>query len=144
MSAYKGHRGVNVSQYIQQLNELSPPQGLFDEPAPSDEDFSAFLNTDFDDITAGPIAAFDSPIDLNADLAAPAQQSQPNLGNTSRKHSLHTSAEPNMEFNLNGKYRCRSFLSSLFHAFVRRYSRSGRNGRILFAARRPIAAGQGA
>jgi hypothetical protein len=142
MSAYKGHRGVNVSQYVQQLNRLSPPQGLLDEPAPSEEDFSAFLNNDFYDI---PIAEFDSSIDLDADLGAPAQQSQqPNLGNTSRKHSLQASGAPNMDFNLNSKYHRCFFRFSHVRVFVRRCAQSGRNGRILFATRRPMAVRQGA
>ena len=144
MSAYKGHRGPNVSQYVANLNQLSPPQGLLDEPAPSEEDFSAFLNTDFFDVNNGPIAGFDSHIDLDADLATE-QSAQPNLGNSSRKQSVHASAAPNMEFNLNGKYRLSLF--PFFHCvgrFVLRCTQSGRNGRILFAARRPMAMGQGA
>lgn len=111
MSAYKGHRGVNVSQYVQQLNQLSPPQGPLDEPAPSEDDFTAFLNTDFYDINNGPIADFDAPIDLDADLAttAAAQPSGLNLGDSSRKHSLDTSAEPNMDFNLNSDFQFTDF-----------------------------------
>lgn len=110
MSAYKGHRGVNVSQYVQQLNQLSPPQGLLDEPVQSEDDFSAFLNTEFFDINNAPIAGFDPSLDLDAGIAPTTTvQSQPKLGNTSRKHSLHASAEPNMEFNLNGKPCRRAF-----------------------------------
>jgi hypothetical protein len=103
MSAYKGHRGPNVSQYIANLNQLSPPQGPLDEQAAApEEDFSLFLSNEFYDINNGPIADFDAPIDLDIDLAAE-QPAQPSLGQNSRKHSLHPSAEPNMEFNLNGK-----------------------------------------
>jgi hypothetical protein len=129
MSAYKGHRGVNVSQYVQQLNTLSPPQALLDEPLPSEDDFSAFLNIDFQDINNGPIPNFDSPIDLDADLGTTAQQSQPSLGNTSRKHSLHTAAEPNMEFNMNGKHTSSLFPLHNVRVFVRRYAQPGHNAR---------------
>jgi hypothetical protein len=111
MSAYKGHRGPNVSQYIANLNELSPPQGPLDEPAASEEDFSVFLNNEFFDINNNPIPNFDTPLDLDVDVAA-AQLTQPSLGNNSRKHSIQTSADPSMEFNLNGKYMYSlSFLS---------------------------------
>jgi hypothetical protein len=103
MSSYKGHRGPNVSQYIANLNQPSPPQGPLDEQAaPSEEEYAMFLNTDFFDINNGSIADFDAPIDLDIDLPAE-QPTQPSLGQNSRKHSLHSSAEPNMEFNLNGK-----------------------------------------
>jgi hypothetical protein len=103
MSAYKGHRGPNVSQYIANLNQPSPPQGPLDEQAaPSEDEFSVFFNTDnFYDINNSPIPEFDVPTDLDIDLAAE-QSTQPSLGQHSRKHSLHPVAEPNMEFNLNG------------------------------------------
>jgi hypothetical protein len=110
MSAYKGHRGPNVSQYVANLNQLSPPQGLLDEPAASEEDFSAFLNNEFFDVNNAPIANFDSPIDFDVDITTE-QSTQPSLGQNSRKHSIHTSAEPNMEFNLNGKCILSLFLS---------------------------------
>jgi hypothetical protein len=103
MSAYKGHRGPNVSQYIANLNQLSPQQVSLDESAvPSEEEFSVFLNNDFFDINNAPIPDFDAPIDLDIDLAAE-EPAQPSLGQNSRKRSLHPSTEPNMEFNLNGK-----------------------------------------
>jgi hypothetical protein len=106
MSTYKGARGPNVSQYVQQLNQLSPVQQPLDELAPSADDFSAFLNEDFYDVNGAPLPNFDVPIDLDADLSTTAQpsQSQPSLGNSSRKHSVQTSAGPNMEFNLGGEY----------------------------------------
>jgi hypothetical protein len=144
MSAYKGHRGVNVSQYVQQLNTLSPPQALLDEPLPSEDDFSAFLNIDFQDINNGPIADFDSPIDLDADLGTTAQQSQSSLGNTSRKHSLHTAAEPNMEFNMNGKHTL-SLLSPAQRSCLCPSLRPTWSQRsILLAGGRPMTAGCGA
>jgi hypothetical protein len=97
-----------VSQYIANLNQLSPPQGPLDESVASEEDFSAFLSNDFFDIDNNPIPNFDAPLDLGVDVAA-ASLTQPSLGNNSRKHSIQTGADPSMEFNLNGK--C---ISSLF------------------------------
>jgi hypothetical protein len=110
MSAYKGHRGPNVSQYIANLNQLSPPQGLLDEPVPSEDDFSAFLNNEFFDVNSATIADFESPLNLDIDTAVE-QPTQPSLGQISRKHSIHTSAQPDMEFNLNGKRLLSLFLS---------------------------------
>ena len=103
MSAYKGHRGPNVSQYIANLNQLSPPEGQLEEPVAAEEDFALFLNNDFFDVN-GPIPNFDAPLDLDVDVTAE-QTTTPNLGpnSQSRKHSIPTSADPSMEFNLNGK-----------------------------------------
>lgn len=109
MSAYKGQRGPNVSQYIATLNQVSPPPALLDDPAPSEEDFSAFLNTDFFDVNNGPIADFDAPLGLDTDLATEAATQPPNLGISSRKASVHASAEPSMEFNLNGDFQFTDF-----------------------------------
>lgn len=109
MSGYKGQRGPNVSQYIANLNQLSPAQGSIEEPVPaSEDDFSLFLNNDFFDINNSPIPNFDAPLDLDVDVAAE-PSTQPNLGQSSRKHSLHTSADPNMEFNLNGDFQFTDF-----------------------------------
>jgi hypothetical protein len=113
MSAYKGHRGPNVSQYIANLNQLSPPQGFLDEPAPSEEDFSSFLNAEFLDAPDGSIADFDPTLNFDVNAAVVEQPIQPSVGQNSRKHSLHASAEPNMEFNLTGKRISSLFLSLL-------------------------------
>jgi hypothetical protein len=104
MSAYKGHRGPNVSQYVANLNQLSPPQGFLDEPAPSEEDFSSFLNAEFLDAPDSSIVDFDPSLTFDVSAAVVEQPIQPSVGQNSRKHSIHTSADPNMEFNLNGKY----------------------------------------
>lgn len=102
MSGYKGQRGPNVSQYIANLNQLSPQLESLNDPLPADnDDFSAFLNNDFFDVN-GPVN-FDPALDLDVDLPAESSAS-PNFGNSSRKHSISTAAEPNMDFNLNGRY----------------------------------------
>jgi hypothetical protein len=146
MSTYKGARGPNVSQYVQQLNQLSPVQQPLDELAPSADDFSAFLNEDFYDVNGAPLPNFDVPIDLDADLSTTAQpsQSQPSLGNNSRKHSVQTSAGPNMEFNLGGKYSLSLlyFLRSFLCLYL--VTRSLASRCILCADRRPMTAAQGA
>jgi hypothetical protein len=101
MSPYRGHRGPNVSQYIANLNQLSPQDSPIESHAPA-EDFSAFLNGDFFDADNGvfdPIPSI-APIDLDVDIAEQATQSD--IGVNARKH-IHASA-PTMDFNLNGKY----------------------------------------
>ncbi|KAF1849839.1 uncharacterized protein K460DRAFT_372256 [Cucurbitaria berberidis CBS 394.84] len=111
MSAYKGHRGPNVSQYIANLNQLSPPsQELLVEPPPVEEDFSAFLNADFFDVNTGrhvPVD-FTSPIDFDVDIDA--EQTQPSKsGATLPPSTENTSAPPNMDFNLNGDFQFTDF-----------------------------------
>lgn len=135
MSAYKGHRGPNVSQYIANLNQLSPPQESLNTLAPAEEDFSAFLNTDFFDINNGPAVDLNSADDLDLDFAAE-QSAQSDLGDSSRKHSVIASVEPNMDFNLNGKHSL--CLSSSYPSLC---CDSGHGGSILFATRRPMGVG---
>lgn len=138
MSAYKGHRGPNVSQYIANLNQLSPEQEALSDPLPLDEDFTAFLNTDFFDVSNGPVPEFNSPIDLAAE-----SPNQPDLGRSSRKRSIQTSAEPTMDFNLNGMSALLYVSSHMRPVPVFETSKPGHNHHILFAAWRPIGRGQG-
>lgn len=102
MSGYKGPRGPNVSEYIANLNQLSPPSDTLAEPQPVSDDFSAFLNTDFFDINGGTNVNLNSPIDFGVDfdIKTPAQPA----AEISPRNSISApSAKPNMEFNLNGK-----------------------------------------
>ncbi|CAO2658655.1 Nn.00g063780.m01.CDS01 [Neocucurbitaria sp. VM-36] len=112
MSAYKGHRGPNVSQYIANLNQLSPPQDqdLLSEPQPVEEDFSAFLNADFFDVNSGrnvPVD-FTSPIDFDVDIDTE-QTQQPKTGAKFPHPTANTSDEPNMDFSLNGDFQFTDF-----------------------------------
>jgi hypothetical protein len=100
MSGYKGPRGPNVSQYIANLNQLSPPpQDVLADPQPASEDFSAFLNTDFFDINGGTGVDLNAPIDFDVDFdappAGPSAETSPSTVTPGPKN--------NMEFNLNGK-----------------------------------------
>ncbi|KAH7401652.1 bZIP transcription factor-like protein [Pyrenochaeta sp. MPI-SDFR-AT-0127] len=110
MSAYKGHRGPNVSQYIANLNQLSPPQDLLADPAPVEEDFSAFLNADFFDVNNGRNVSVDftTPLDFDVDLAAEPDQ-QPKTGAKLPHSTVNTSAGPNMDFNLNSDFQFTDF-----------------------------------
>ncbi|KAL5120081.1 hypothetical protein ACEQ8H_001906 [Pleosporales sp. CAS-2024a] len=108
MSAYKGHRGPNVSQYIANLNQVSPPQGHLEEPAPSEDDFAAFLNNDFFDINHPTMADLSTTLHLDVDVAAE-QSLDPTFGQNSRKRSVPTTLEPSMEFNLSGDFQFTDF-----------------------------------
>jgi hypothetical protein len=102
MSGYKGPRGPNVSQYIANLNQLSPPTENIAEPLPVSEDFSAFLNTDFFDINGGTNVNLNSPIDFDVDFDIK-QPIQP-IADTTPRNSISTdSTKSNMDFNLTGK-----------------------------------------
>jgi len=110
MSAYKGHRGPNVSQYIANLNTLSPPQDLLADPVPVEEDFSAFLNADFFDVNNPRNASVDftSPIDFNVDIdAEPALT--PKTGGKLAQPTVNTSADPTMDFSLTGDFQFTDF-----------------------------------
>lgn len=102
MSGYKGPRGPNVSQYIANLNQLSPPTDNLADPVPVNDDFSAFLNTDFFDINGGNNVDLTSPIDFGVDFDIKPSP-QPTAETSPRNSISATSAKPNMDFNLNGK-----------------------------------------
>lgn len=102
MSGYKPYRGLNVSQYVANLNQPSPPQDLFAESNPTEEDFSAFLNADFLDINNSGSAQVDLNSSLNFDLDIDTAHTQPKTDEKSPRLSLDASVDPNMDFNLNG------------------------------------------
>lgn len=107
MSAYKGHRGPNVSQYIANLNQLSPPQDLLADPAPVEEDFSDFLNTDFFDVNTGrnvPVD-FTAPVDFGIDE----QTQPPKAGEKLSFSTVNAAADPNMDFSLNSDFQFTDF-----------------------------------
>lgn len=111
MSAYKGHRGPNVSQYIANLNTLSPTQDLLADPAPVEDDFSAFLNADFYDVNGTRTSSIDftSPVDFSVDVdAEPAPP--PKTGVPLAPPSGSTSVDPTtMDFSLQGDFHFTDF-----------------------------------
>jgi hypothetical protein len=93
MSSYTGRSGVNVSQYLANLNTIPSPQEVPVEPQSCDEDFSLFTNPDFfefndDGVTKTVLSAPLPDFDLDA-------SSQADGANGS---------EPKLDFNLNGKW----------------------------------------
>ncbi|KAF7678213.1 regulatory protein cys-3 [Alternaria burnsii] len=100
MSAYKGQRGPNVSQYIANLNQLSPQQDLLADPAPT-EDFSDFLNGEFFDVdnARNPSVDFSSASAFGLDFDT--EQTQPLKTDGEFPRNSGTSADANMDFNLN-------------------------------------------
>lgn len=105
MSGYKGPRGPNVSQYIANLNQLSPVTEALAEPQPTSDDFSAFLNTDFFDINGGTNVDLTAPIDFGVDFDIKSS-AQPTAENSPRPSFSAPSAstKPGMDFNLNGEF----------------------------------------
>jgi hypothetical protein len=110
--SYKGHRGPNVSQYIANLNQLSPQQDLLADPAPV-EDFSDFLNADFFDVNNVRNASlnFNSAADFGVDFDSEQTQPLKTDGKLPRNPSI-ASADPNMEF-MNGKH-----VLCIYHSYI--------------------------
>ncbi|OAL48655.1 bZIP transcription factor-like protein [Pyrenochaeta sp. DS3sAY3a] len=110
MSAYKGHRGPNVSQYIANLNQLSPPQDLLAEPQPIEEDFTAFLNADFFDVnnSRNVNVDFAPSIDFDVDLD-PEQTQQAKTAGKGPHETIDPSTEATMDFNLNSDFQFTDF-----------------------------------
>ncbi|KAH6639662.1 hypothetical protein C7974DRAFT_136477 [Boeremia exigua] len=109
MSGYKGPRGPNVSQYIANLNQLSPPTESIADPQPVAEDFSAFLNTDFFDINGGTNVNLNSPIDFGVDFDDIKPSTQPTAENSPRNSISAPSTKPNMDFNLDSDFQFTDF-----------------------------------
>lgn len=53
MSTYGGRHGPNVSQYLSDLNTISPKDPAVDDPFKLDDDLALFTNTQFFDFDAG-------------------------------------------------------------------------------------------
>jgi len=98
MSAYNGRRGPNVSAYLANLNTLSPEQRDVQEPQNLDPDFSLFLDTDYFDQYDNGNVDLSAALDLNVDAQAPA----PSRAN--RTIAAASAGQPEMDFNINGKY----------------------------------------
>jgi hypothetical protein len=112
-----------VSQYIANLNQLSPPSDNLADPQPVNDDFSAFLNNDFFDINGGTNIDINSPIDFGVDFDIK-PSTQPTAENSPRNSISAASTKPNMDFSLNGKSAvlysrcaCRSFILSTIPSF---------------------------
>lgn len=109
MSAYRGHRGPNVSQYIANLNTLSPTQDLLADPLPIDDDLSAFLNADFFDVNAtrGSSIDFAAPIDFR--VVDPESTHSPKTGGPLPHPMAAPSVDPTMDFSLQGDFQFTDF-----------------------------------
>ncbi|KAK5997155.1 Regulatory protein cys-3 [Cladobotryum mycophilum] len=53
MSNYSGRHGPNVSQYLRDLNAISPQEASVEEPFNMEEDLALFTNTQFFDFDSG-------------------------------------------------------------------------------------------
>jgi hypothetical protein len=92
-----------VSQYIANLNQLSPQQDLLADPAPS-EDFSDFLNGEFFDVDNARNASVDFASTSDFGLNFDGEQTQPLKTDGDFPRNPAITAEANMDFSLNGKY----------------------------------------
>jgi hypothetical protein len=91
MSAYNGRRGVNVSQYVANLNTIPSQQDPLDSPPDVEGDLALFTTNDFVDWDAGLEGSFDLNLDVDQ-----------------RTTTIDTAAapEPKMDFNLEGESLC--------------------------------------
>lgn len=99
MSGYNGRRGVNVSQYIANLNNLntSPSHDDFLEPPSSlDADLALFTSNEFIDWDAG-ADNFDQDLSLDPIF------DQPTNNATASTRTSTNPNEPKMDFPLNSK-----------------------------------------
>lgn len=109
MSGYSGRSGVNVSQYLANLNTIPSPQDTDTpvDPPSRDEDFSLFMNPDFFDQfnEAGP-----GNVDLSAPLPGFDLDANSQAGPADRVNSGSNGAsEPKMDFNLSGDFQFADF-----------------------------------
>lgn len=112
MFGNNGRRGVNVSQYIANLNTVNPPEDNLESPPNFDQDLALFTNTEFIDWDAG-VDNFEQqqstpPLDVNFD---------PPTNTTATADA----SEPKMDFQLNSRsfvYCISPHLSTPFHFVV--------------------------
>lgn len=98
MSGYSGRSGVNVSQYLANLNAIPSPQDTPVESQSRDDEFSLFMNTDFFDQLndAGP-ADLGAPLadfDLDPTVAP--------IPADSIDNGAPSTGDPKLEFGING------------------------------------------
>ena len=76
MSTYNGRSGPNVSQYLRELNTISPQDTTGDDSFNMEENLSFFTNTQFFDLDSGQNTDFQAPPPVKPDaVATPAPSS---------------------------------------------------------------------
>jgi hypothetical protein len=75
MSTYNGRRGPNVSQYLRDLNTISPQDTTGDDSFNMEENLSFFTNTQFFDLDSGQNTDFQAPPVKPDAVATPAPSS---------------------------------------------------------------------
>lgn len=132
MSNYSGRHGANVSQYLRDLNTISPQADILEDSNLNfDDDLSLFTNTQFYDIDSG------QNTDFQAQPAKP-EGKAPHSGTTSEDVSAAPSVIgelPNLDF-MSGEFAGFAFLSTCTCFFFR--SNSSHPIFLLFAYRLPI------
>lgn len=72
MSNYNGRHGPNVSQYLRDLNTISPQEGSVDENFNIEGDLALFTNTEFFDFETGQNTDFQAQPTKEATQPTPA------------------------------------------------------------------------
>ena len=75
MSTYNGRRGPNVSQYLRDLNAISPQDSTNEENFNMEDSLSFFTNTEFFDLDSGQNTDFQAPPVKPDVVATPAPSS---------------------------------------------------------------------
>jgi hypothetical protein len=94
MSSYNGRRGVNVSQYIANLNTVPQPEDALESPTNPEDDQLSLFTKEFMDWDGNGFGQSSAPFDLNFD--------QPTTTTSGADISADLSA-PKLDFDLNGK-----------------------------------------
>lgn len=121
MSNYSGRHGPNVSQYLRDLNTISPrADAVEDSSLNFEEDLTLFTNTQFFDFDSG------QNTDFQAQPAKPEGKAPPHSGTTSEDVSAAPSVigeMPNLDF-MSGKFTILCYFSFAFLCICTLFSAS--------------------
>lgn len=105
MSGYSARSGVNVSQYLANLNAIPSPQDTPTESQSREDEFALFMNTDFfDQFTDAGTADLGAPL-ANFDL----DPTVPSVSADSIDGSAPGPSDSNIELGINGDFQFADF-----------------------------------
>jgi hypothetical protein len=111
--SYGGRRGVNVSQYIANLNTVTPPEDPLESPPNLEEDLALFTSNDFIDWdgSTGTAGFNQTQTSFNVNFEQPTNAT-----------GASVSEAPKMDFNLDSESALLSlFFYCYFVLFLRRF-----------------------
>lgn len=112
MSSYNGRRGVNVSQYIANLNTVPQPEDALESPTNPEDDQLSLFTREFMDWDGNGFGQSSTPFELNFD--------QPATTTAGADVSAGLS-EPKLDFDLNGKLSYPSTVSLFLQPYFPRH-----------------------